>query len=118
MEGTYLGLEYMSDKKGGRGGAIINVASFGGRPLQFIVVPNHHQKTFLGIVPMLFSPAYCASKFGVVGFSRSLTQAAITDSVRVNCICPEFVNTRLVTEELPDASDETKGLIASKGLLQ
>ena len=30
MEGTFLGLEYMSVKKGGHGGAIVNVASFGG----------------------------------------------------------------------------------------
>ena len=30
MEGTYLGLEYMSTQRGGRGGSIINMASFGG----------------------------------------------------------------------------------------
>ena len=26
----------------------------------------------LGIVPMLYAPTYCASKHGVVGFSRSM----------------------------------------------
>ena len=30
IEGTLLGLEFMSIKKGGRGGTIVNVASFGG----------------------------------------------------------------------------------------
>ena len=30
MEGTYLGIEYMSVRKGGRGGAIVNTSSFGG----------------------------------------------------------------------------------------
>ncbi len=31
IEGTYLGIEYMSTKRGGRGGTIINVASMGGK---------------------------------------------------------------------------------------
>ena len=71
-----------------------------------------------GLVPMPDSPAYCASKFGVVGFSRSLTQRAYTDSVRVNCICPEFVNTRMVTDGMSMASDDFKAFVTMKGLLQ
>lgn len=31
MEGTFLGIEYMSTQKGGRGGAIINMASYAGK---------------------------------------------------------------------------------------
>ncbi len=30
IEGTYLGLHHMSPDNGGRGGTVINVASFGG----------------------------------------------------------------------------------------
>ena len=30
IEGTFLAVEYMSENKGGRGGTVINVASFGG----------------------------------------------------------------------------------------
>ena len=30
IEGTFLAIEYMSENNGGRGGTVINVASFGG----------------------------------------------------------------------------------------
>ena len=60
IEGTYLGVEFMSTNKGHRGGDVINIASMG------------------GLVPMSFSPAYCASKHGVVGFTRSM---------KVVCVC-------------------------------
>jgi short-subunit dehydrogenase len=30
IEGTYLGVEHMSVRKGGEGGTIINISSFGG----------------------------------------------------------------------------------------
>lgn len=66
---------------------------------------------------MINAPAYCASKHGVVGFSRSMTACAYTDSVRVNCICPEFVNTRMVTDVLP-VGNEMTALVKEKGLLE
>ena len=70
-------------------------------------------------MPIPTSPIYCAAKFGVVGFSRSLAKHADDDSVRVNCICPEFVNTRMVTEELFKVNDEEmKGLVTMKGLIE
>ena len=34
---------------------------------------------------------YCAAKWGVVGFTKSLSVEAGTDKVRVNCICPGIV---------------------------
>ena len=30
IEGTFLAIEHMSERKGGQGGTVINVASFGG----------------------------------------------------------------------------------------
>ena len=54
IEGTYLGVEFMSTDKGHRGGDVINISSMG------------------GLVPMPYGPAYCASKHGVVGFTRSM----------------------------------------------
>ena len=54
IEGTYLGIEFMSTQKGHKGGDVINISSMG------------------GLVPMSFAPAYCASKHGVVGFTRSM----------------------------------------------
>ena len=37
MEGTYLGMEHMSVRKGGQGGTIINVSSFGGMKCNFVM---------------------------------------------------------------------------------
>ena len=54
IEGTYLAVEFMSTKRGHNGGDVINISSLG------------------GLVPMPFAPAYCASKHGVVGFTRSV----------------------------------------------
>ena len=72
----------------------------------------------LGVVPMAFGPVYCASKHGVVGFSRSLQGCSTTDGVRVNCICPEFVNTSLVHDSLAFLDEETKKFILETGLLR
>ena len=43
---------------------------------------------------------------------------ATTDGVRVNCICPEFANTRLVTDGLLLASEDTKSMVLGVGLLR
>ena len=99
IEGTYLGVEFMSTDKGHRGGDVINIASMG------------------GLLPMSFSPAYCASKHGVVGFTRSMKDVLATTGVRVNCICPEFVDTPLVTTNLEFFSKKSQDHIKSVGLM-
>ena len=67
---------------------------------------------------MSFGPAYCASKHGVVGFSRSMTSCADSISVRVNCLCPEFVNTRMVAGMVELDDDHSKGLLGQLGLME
>ena len=67
---------------------------------------------------MTFAPVYCATKHGVVGFSRSLKDLLKTDNVRVNCICPEFANTAIVHDNLAFMSKEAKSLIMGTGLLR
>ena len=67
---------------------------------------------------MPFAPAYSASKHGVVGFSRSLQGCESTDGVRVNCVCPEFVDTRLVQDGLSFLDEQSKKFIVSTGLLR
>ncbi|NWX29023.1 PGDH dehydrogenase, partial [Notiomystis cincta] len=54
IRGTYLGLEYMRKGKGGDGGVIINISSLA------------------GLMPAAFQPVYCATKHGVIGFTRSI----------------------------------------------
>jgi NAD(P)-dependent dehydrogenase (short-subunit alcohol dehydrogenase family) len=40
--------------------------------------------------------AYCASKFGMLGMSLSLTQEAWKFGVRACCLCPDDVNTPIM----------------------
>ena len=40
-----------------------------------------------------FLPAYCASKAGLVMFTRSLALDHGADGVRVNCVCPGLIDT-------------------------
>lgn len=46
--------------------------------------------------------SYCASKFAVVGFSEALFQEVREDGIRVCCICPGSVDTKLHTAEERD----------------
>jgi hypothetical protein len=69
-------LPHLSDK----GGQIINIASGAG---------------YNGIANMA---AYCASKFGVVGFTESLALEVRNQNIRVCCIAPGSVKTRFGDE--------------------
>lgn len=54
MHSTIAAMNYMSKDKNGNGGDIVQIASIA------------------GINPFPFCPIYCASKFAIVGFARSL----------------------------------------------
>ena len=56
-------------------GAIVNVASLSGLRGTYRSIP------------------YCASKFALVGFTQSLALEAIENGVRVNAVCPGWVDT-------------------------
>lgn len=100
MEGTHLAIEFMSQRLGGKGGVVINVSSMG------------------GIFPMPFAPNYSASKSGVVGFTRSMTEVLMHDGVRVNCICPQFTNTEMLTQTKHKITPKHGKLLNRMGLLQ
>lgn len=70
IRSTFLGVELMKN------GVIINISSTG------------------GIHPVSFCPVYCASKFGVIGFTRSVAPTAFRKKgIRVNCVCPGGTDT-------------------------
>ena len=71
------------------GGAIANVSS------QF------------GMVGCLASPAYCASKAGLIGLTRAMAVDHTEEGIRVNCVCPGPVDTPMLAW-----TDATPGLTA------
>ncbi|MBX3595979.1 MAG: 3-oxoacyl-[acyl-carrier-protein] reductase [Rhizobiaceae bacterium] len=48
---------------------------------------------------------YCASKAGMIGFSKSLAQEIATRSVTVNCVAPGFIESAM-TDKLNDKQKE------------
>jgi NAD(P)-dependent dehydrogenase (short-subunit alcohol dehydrogenase family) len=52
---------------------------------------------------------YCAAKWGVVGFTKSLSVEAGPDKVRVNCICPGIVEGERI-ERVVDAKAKATGM--------
>jgi len=73
------------------GGAIVNSASMA------------------GLIAFDTEPIYAATKHGVVGLTRSLAFLKDEANIRVNCICPTFVDTQLPRRRLQEmGSDERK----------
>ncbi len=64
------------------GGSIINISSIGGL---------RGEADFAG---------YCASKFGVIGFTQSLAREVGSSGIRVNAVCPGAVESQMNTETM------------------
>lgn len=77
-----------------RGGVILNVASMA------------------AIVPMQQSPVYCATKSGLLHFSKSLFDLYRTDNIRVVTICPSFADTPLIQDVKEKMSRITGGILS------
>jgi len=83
LTGTYLCTKAVLPGLLHRGsGRIINIASVGGK------------------VGLLYSAAYCASKHGVLGFTRALALEVAGRGITVNAICPGFVETAMTDESI------------------
>lgn len=55
----------------------------------------------LGIVAEPESPAYCASKAGLINLTRSMALEYTKYGIRVNCVCPGPIDTPLLRESFP-----------------
>jgi NAD(P)-dependent dehydrogenase (short-subunit alcohol dehydrogenase family) len=77
----------MAEAKWGR---VINIASTAGK------------------VGFAYTAAYCASKHGLVGFTRALALEVATSGITVNAICPGFVRTEMASEAARNIAQKTK----------
>ena len=57
-----------------------------------------------GLVASPFKSAYVAAKHGMVGFTKSVALEAAEHGVTVNAICPGYVRTALVEQQIPDTA--------------
>ena len=79
VKGVYLGLKHvlpvmLKNKRG----AVVNTASVA------------------GITGTPLMPAYCASKHAVIGITKVASGEVARQGVRVNCVCPGPVQTRMI----------------------
>jgi len=83
------------------GGAIVNISS------QF------------GLVGCLASPAYCASKAGVVGLTKAMAIDHADEGIRVNCVCPGPVDTPMLwgTSATPELTERERARTAHRNLI-
>lgn len=73
---------------GGRGGHIVNIASM------------------LGYVGARGVSAYCATKFGVVGFSECLRAELFDQGIGVSAVCPGVIHTSIIADGILESSEE------------
>jgi NAD(P)-dependent dehydrogenase (short-subunit alcohol dehydrogenase family) len=62
-----------------------------------------------GLVGALSSPSYSASKFAVIGWTKSLAQRVAQDGIRVNAICPGPVLTPMMRHALAEGAGGMSG---------
>lgn len=88
IAGTQTAISLFRERR--KPGCIVNVASLA------------------GLVPAPFSPAYCATKAGVVFFVRSLAldRKLKEDGISVHALCPSFADTPLVSRIMEPQQDE------------
>lgn len=75
--------------------------------------------------PAAMNSAYSASKAAVNAFTVSLAAEAARDGIRVNAVCPAFVETKLLNDSVASASrimgiapEEVKAILAQKSMLR
>jgi NAD(P)-dependent dehydrogenase (short-subunit alcohol dehydrogenase family) len=61
-----------------------------------------------GLIAYDTEPIYAATKHGVVGLTRALAFLKDEAGIRVNCVCPSFVDTQLPRKRLESMSPEER----------
>src|SRR5690554_278324 len=92
LSGVFYGMCYQIPAMEKNGGSIINIASI------------------LGQAGTQGSPAYVASKHGVVGLTKAAALEYANKNIRINSIGPGYIKTPLLTNSLDDSQME--GLVS------
>lgn len=87
LRGAFLCSKYAVEKMRGRGGAVVNIASV------------HAFASYPGVV------AYDVSKAGMLGMTRAMALDHGKDGVRVNAICPGYIDTPMLEAWLGTVAD-------------
>lgn len=78
----------------GNGGAIVNMSSIA------------------GLQGFPYASEYCASKFGVIGLTKSAALEYALDGIRVNAVCPGIIDTAMITRAAGNDPEAIKGYTA------
>jgi NAD(P)-dependent dehydrogenase (short-subunit alcohol dehydrogenase family) len=87
LAGTQIAIPAMKESGGG---AIVNTASLS------------------GLIAYRAEPVYAATKHAVVGLTRALGSLKDEANIRVNCVCPAFVDTELPRRRLGEMREDER----------
>jgi NAD(P)-dependent dehydrogenase (short-subunit alcohol dehydrogenase family) len=93
-------------------GANVDGVVFGVRRMVRVMEPGSAivaTASLAGLMPMALDPIYTLTKHAVVGFVRSVAPELAERGIRINALCPGFVDTPIVGQEL-------RAMVASQGL--